>query len=84
MACLLADSVVNGVKKELKGQVDVIHLSLMSQVGRQAASKFGVRIVPVTLIFDGYGNMIGRQTGMLDAKWLLEQVQQTQNILSKE
>ena len=73
---------MNGVKKELKGQVDVIHLSLMSQVGRQAASKFGVRIVPVTLIFDGYGNMIGRQTGMPNAKWLREQIQQAQNIFT--
>ncbi|MGD2050320.1 MAG: hypothetical protein PVH03_12525 [Chloroflexota bacterium] len=70
------------MKKELTGQVDVIHLNLLSKVGRQAASKFGVRIVPVTLLFDGHGDMIGRQTGMPDAKWLREQIQQAQNIFT--
>ena len=71
----MADSVVNGVKKELQGQVDVIHLNLMSKVGRQAAGNFGVRIVPVTLLFDGQGTVIGRQAGMPDIERLLGQIQ---------
>lgn len=72
----MADSVVNGVKKDLNGRADVIHLSLMSKAGRQAANKFGVHIVPVTLLFDGQGKMIGRLSGMPDAKHLVEQIQQ--------
>lgn len=75
---------MNGVKKELQGQAEVIHLSLMSKAGREAASKFGVRIVPVTLLFDGHGKMLGRQAGMPDAKRLVEQIQQDQNSFSKE
>lgn len=71
----MADSVVNGVKQELKDQVDVIHLNLMSKVGRQAAGKFSVRIVPVTLLFDGQGTMVARQMGMPDAEFLLEQIE---------
>jgi thioredoxin-related protein len=75
---------VNGVKKDLKGQADVIHLNLMSKVGRQAADKFGVRIVPVTLLFDGQGNIIGRQAGMPDAQRLMEQIQHARNAFPRE
>lgn len=43
----------------------VIRLDLMSQVGRQAAARFGVRAVPTLVLVDGEGQVVLTQVGLL-------------------
>ncbi len=50
----------------MHGQADVLRLDLLSSVGRTAASEYGVKIVPTALVFDTEGQIVLRQTGMLD------------------
>jgi thioredoxin-related protein len=45
----------------------VLRLSAYSTVGRQLASRYGVRGVPTFLLFDGHGEMVHYQVGRLDA-----------------
>ena len=48
----------------------MIRLSLLGSIGREAAAKFGVRIVPTTIILDGQGSVLARQAGLPDRSWL--------------
>ena len=41
-------------------------LSILSELGRDVAQRYGVRTVPTFLIFDGKGTLIGRQVGFPD------------------
>jgi thioredoxin-related protein len=45
----------------------VLRLSAYSTVGRQLASRYGVRGVPTFLLFDGNGEVVHQQMGRLDA-----------------
>ncbi|MEJ2209296.1 MAG: thioredoxin family protein [Anaerolineae bacterium] len=45
----------------------MLRLSAYSTVGRQLASRYGVRGVPTFLLFDGHGEMVHYQVGRLDA-----------------
>ena len=45
----------------------MLRLSAYSTVGRQLASRYGVRGVPTFLLFDGNGEMVHYQVGRLDA-----------------
>lgn len=56
---------MDGLERKLAGKASVIRLDLMSQVGRQAAARFGVRAVPTLLVVDGDGQVVLTQVGML-------------------
>jgi thioredoxin-like negative regulator of GroEL len=56
---------VDGLERNLAGKASVIRLDLMSQVGRQAAARFGVRAVPTLLVVNGDGQVVLTQVGML-------------------
>ena len=45
----------------------VLRLSTGSRVGRELATRYGVRGVPTFLLFDGVGNMVHFQVGRLDS-----------------
>ena len=45
----------------------MLRLSAYSTVGRQLASRYGVRGVPTFLLFDGNGEVVHQQMGRLDA-----------------
>ena len=47
----------------MEGQARVVRLSALSQMGQEMARRYGVQGVPTFLIFDGQGNLIGRQVG---------------------
>lgn len=55
------------LERDLEGQAQVLRLSAYSSVGRQLASRYGVRGVPTFLLFDGSGEMVHYQVGRLDA-----------------
>ena len=57
---------MDGLERELEGQAQVVRLSVISQIGQEVARRYGVRGVPTFLIFDGQGDLIGRQAGLPD------------------
>jgi len=57
---------VDGLERDLEGQAAVERLSILSELGRDVAQRYGVRTVPTFLIFDGKGTLIGRQVGFPD------------------
>jgi thioredoxin-related protein len=57
---------VDGLERDLEGQARVVRLSLLSRVGQGVAQRYGVRGVPTFLIFDGQGDLIGREAGLPD------------------
>jgi thioredoxin-related protein len=58
---------VDGLESDVQGQADVLRLDFFSDVGREAASRYGVKVLPTLLVFDGQGQVILEQRGMIDA-----------------
>lgn len=56
---------MDGLEQKLDGKASVIRLDMTSQVGRQAAARFGVRAVPTLLVVNGEGQVILTQVGLL-------------------
>ncbi|MBI5960541.1 MAG: hypothetical protein HY866_17510 [Chloroflexi bacterium] len=54
------------LEDDLDGQAVVLRLDFTSQVGRDSARMYNVKIVPTLLVFDGRGQVVHRQTGMPD------------------
>ena len=63
----MAKPVVDGLEVEMGGALVVIHLDLLSSIGRAFAAEHGVHIVPVTLLFDARGRRTARYNGVPDA-----------------
>jgi thioredoxin-related protein len=59
----LAKPVVDGLERELEGQVQVLRLSVMDGVGGQLALRYGARGVPTLVLLDGEGNVVYVKTG---------------------
>lgn len=57
---------MDGLERELEEQARVVRLSVLSHAGREVARRYGVRGVPTFLIFDGQGDLVGRQVGFPD------------------
>lgn len=67
----MAKPIVDGLPEKTNVGVEVIHLNLLVGAGREAASRFGVHIVPATVLLDNKGELIDRQNGRPDAGRLL-------------
>ena len=65
---------MDGLERDLNGRAAVLRLDMLSGVGRDAASQYGVKAVPTTLVFDGSGQVILRQVGSVDADAIRAQV----------
>jgi thioredoxin-related protein len=63
---LLAKPTVDRLERELEGKARVVRLSAFDEVGQEMARRYDVRGVPTFLVFDGQGNLIGRDVGMPD------------------
>ena len=61
----MAKPVVDRLERELDGKAEVIRLDMMSGVGRQAATVFGVRAVPTLVVIDGQGQVSLTQVGLI-------------------
>jgi thioredoxin-related protein len=70
----VAKPIVDGIEKDLKGKAEVVRLNMMSKVGREAASRYGVPAVPTILILDTDGKLIYRHTGMPDRREVVAQI----------
>jgi thioredoxin-related protein len=57
--------------------MQVVRLDVLSGIGRAVGSQYATRAVPTFMLFDGHGNAIYRQAGLLDTdkvKTLVQQV----------
>jgi thioredoxin-related protein len=66
---------VDGLENKLDGRAEVIRLNVMSQVGQQAARRYGVRGVPALVVVDGTGQAVYGQAGIPRPGQVIEQVQ---------
>jgi len=71
----VAKPVVDGLENKLDGRAEVIRLNVMSQVGQQAARRYGVRGVPALVVVDGTGQAVYGQAGIPRPGQVIEQVQ---------
>jgi len=70
----LAKPVVDRVETQLDGKAQVIRLDMWSQVGRQAARRYGVRGVPTLVVIDNQGQPVYGQFGIPLPSQVVEQV----------
>ncbi len=71
----MAKPVVNRIETELDGKAEVIRLNLLSQVGHQAAARYGVRGVPTLVVVDGQGKVVYGQYGIPRPSQVVGQVE---------
>ncbi len=69
----MAKPIVDGIERDLKGKAEVVRLNLMTRVGREAASRYGVPAVPTILVLDADTDVIYRHTGMPNRREIVAQ-----------
>ncbi len=74
MACLTAKPIVDGIEKDLRGKAEVVRLNMLSRLGREIASRYGVPAVPTLVVLDGDGNVIHKRTGRPDRREVVARV----------
>jgi hypothetical protein len=52
----------------------VLHIDLLSSIGQNAARRYGVNVIPATLLFDGHGELILKQVGPPDGSRIRAEV----------
>ena len=55
---------MNGFKEEMAGTVDVVHLNMLSAAGREVGGRYGVKVVPTSLLFNSQGELVKRVNGV--------------------
>jgi hypothetical protein len=75
----VAKPIVDGIPKHSNESVEVIHLNLLVGAGREAAGRYGVRMVPATLLLDNRGQLLDRQSGRPDATRLIGRMRFSQD-----
>jgi thiol-disulfide isomerase/thioredoxin len=68
----VAKPIVDGIEKDLEGQIKVIKLNVQDDIGRQAAQRYGVYSIPTLIVFDGDGQVRDKQIGIPDRKRTVE------------
>jgi thioredoxin-like negative regulator of GroEL len=71
----VAKPIVDGVEKQLTGKAAIIRLDVTSQVGHEAAGRYGVRGVPTLIVVDGDGQPVDTQVGFIQSDRVVEQVE---------
>lgn len=59
----------------MAGKVDVVHLNLTSAVGREVGGRYGVRVVPTSLLFNSDGDLVTRVNGVPKKDDLISEIQ---------
>ncbi len=75
----MAKPIVDGIPEQTNESVEVIHLNLLLGAGRDAADRYGVQVVPATVLLDNQGQLLDRQTGRPDASQLIGRMRFTQD-----
>jgi hypothetical protein len=58
-----ATSIVDGIQRQANGSSETVHLNLLSRVGREVGSAYGIVVIPATIVFDQDGNVLYRHNG---------------------
>jgi len=66
---------VDGLERELEGQVQVLRLSVTDDVGGELAMRYGVRGVPSFVLLNGAGEVVLKQAGMPDRDAIKEAIE---------
>jgi hypothetical protein len=72
----MAKPIVDGIEKDLEGRAKVVRLGVMSDLGMQAARRYGVRGVPTLIVFDGAGRLVDQSVGVPDRNVVVAQVEE--------
>lgn len=78
----MAKPIVDGIPEQTNELVEVIHLNLLVGAGREVASRYGVRLVPATLLLNNQGQLLDRQSGRPDASRLIGSMRPAQDYFS--
>jgi thioredoxin-related protein len=63
---------VDGLERELTGRLQVVRLDVMSTIGWQAANSYEARGLPTFLLFNGQGQVVYRQAGLINRERVRE------------
>lgn len=66
---------MDGLERSLQGRAAVLRLDVLSEVGSQAATRYGVRGVPALVVVDGRGQPMLSQAGHLQPDAVLDAVE---------
>lgn len=64
--CKMMEPVLKEVRKEYEGRAAIIFIDVWKD--RQAAPKFGIRVIPTQIFYDKEGREVFRHEGFLDKK----------------
>jgi hypothetical protein len=65
---------VDGLEQKFDGRLTVIRLDFLSPVGRIAARRYGVWLIPAILLFDEHAHELNRQIGLLNPTEITKQL----------
>ncbi len=72
--CLLSKPKVDQLERELEGEAKVLRLNVKEPVGREMASRLGVRGVPTFFVINGDGRIVYGRAGSPDIAEILAAV----------
>ena len=75
----MAKPIVDGIPEQTNESVEVIHLNLLVGAGRETAGRYGVRMVPATVLLDSQGQLLDQQSGRPNASQLIERMRFSQD-----
>ena len=67
-----ATSIVDGIQQQAQGNVETVHLNLLSAAGREIGAAYGIKIIPATILFDRDGKLLYKRNGFPEG----EEIQQ--------
>jgi len=71
----MAKPIVDGIEKDLEGRATIVRLGVTSELGLQAARRYGVRGVPTVIVFDADGEIVEHSVGIPDRGSVVAQVE---------
>jgi len=70
--CRMMQPIMEDIKKEYKGQVEVIFYDVWTEEGRPYAMKYGIRVIPTQIFLDSTGKEYFRHEGYFPKEELVE------------
>jgi thioredoxin-related protein len=70
---------VDRLEQELEGQIQVLRLSVMDDVGGQLAVRYGARSVPTFVLLNDAGEVVFQQGGMPNREAIKSTVEEILN-----
>ena len=65
---------MDGIEEDLEDRAQVVRLSIVSEIGRQVARRYGVQGVPTLILCDQEGNLVEQMVGVPNRGNVVERV----------